>query len=54
MIIREKVRDVGGGRCIQIQSLFWIPCGPFGRHVRLLAEPSGTSAHPSLELVVLT
>ena len=27
---------------------------PFGHHMRLLAEPSGTSAHPSLELVVLT
>ena len=54
MIIREKVRDVGGGRCVQIQGLFWIPRGPFGHHMRLLAEPSGTSAHPSLELVVLT
>ena len=54
MIIREKVRDVGGGRCGQIQGLFWIPRGPFGHHMRLLAEPSGTSAHPSPNLVVLT
>lgn len=28
--------------------------GPFGHYLRLLAEPSGTSTHPSLELVVLT
>lgn len=54
MIIREKVRDVGGGRCGQIQGLFWIPRGPFGHHMRLLAELSGTSAHPSANQPVLS